>query len=106
MSNTTNRGEFLMTLSVNNQLMLLHDILDEHHVDRSGSVAEYQQIKRLVQAIITKDSIADEQLLQLLPEMYDYGKRGESAQNQPEHITSYQNNIESWLSAIQQTSEE
>lgn len=93
-----------MTLTVNNQLTLLHDILDEQIADSSGSIAEYQQIKRLVQAMISKNNITDEQLLQLLPEIYNYGLQGEIAQSLPEHITTNKDNIENWKSAIQQTS--
>jgi|SRR5690625_1022015 len=93
----------IMTLSVNHQLMLLHDILDEHHLDHSASVAEHQQIKRIVQTILANNSISDNQLLELLPEIYNYGQKGESSQDQPDHITSHQNNLESWISAIRQT---
>lgn len=92
-----------MTLTVNNQLTLLHDLLDEQKIDCCGNVAEYQQIKRIVQSIIAKDNINDEQLLQLLPEIYNYGRQGEIAQNLPEHITTNKNNIENWISAIQST---
>jgi hypothetical protein len=89
-----------MTLTVHDQLMLLHDILGEHTEDGSGQIAEYQQIKRLVQAMMAKSSITDEQLLQLLPEIYNYGRQGEIAQNSPEHITTNRDNIDNWMSAI------
>lgn len=92
-----------MTLTVNNQLTLLHDILDEQTIDCCGNVAEYQQIKRIVQSITAKNNITDEQLLQLLPEIYNYGRQGEIAQNLPEHITTNKSNIENWISAIQAT---
>lgn len=92
-----------MALTVNNQLKLLQDILDEQSTDVTGSVSEYQQIKRLVQKLMENSSITDEQLLKLLPEIYNYGNQGEIVQNSPEHITTNRQNIESWLSAIQQT---
>jgi len=92
-----------MTLSVNNQLTLLHDILDEHHLDRSASIAEHQQLKRLVQAIMDNNHISDEQLLQYLQEIYHYGQQGENASSQTDHISSNKNNIVNWISAIQQT---
>lgn len=91
-----------MVLTVNNQLLLLHDILDEQTADSIGSVSEYQQIKRLVQKLTENNSITDELLLELLPEIYNYGSQGEIAQNSPEHITTNKQNIENWLSAIQQ----
>lgn len=92
-----------MTLSVNDQLRLLHDLLDEQMIDSSGTIAEYQQIKRLIQEMMAKNKITDEQLLQLLPEIYNYGRQGEIAQSSPEHITSNIENIENWKNAIQQT---
>ncbi|MBP1947846.1 YtzH-like family protein [Virgibacillus litoralis] len=95
-----------MTLTVHNQLRLLQDILSEQTEDCCGEISEYQQIKRLVQAMMANNSISDEQLLQLLPEIYNYGRQGEIAQNDEEHITTNQENIETWVSAIQQTSSE
>lgn len=92
-----------MTLSVNDQLTLLHDLLDEQMIERSASIAEYQQIKRLIQEMMAKNKINDQQLLQLLPEIYNYGRQGEIAQSLPEHITSNEENIENWKQAIQQT---
>lgn len=89
-----------MTLTVHDQLMLLHDILDEHTEDGAGQIAEYQQIKRLVQTMMAKNSITNEQLLQLLPEIYNYGRQGEIAQNSPEHITTNKDNINNWMNAI------
>ncbi|MBU5468610.1 YtzH-like family protein [Virgibacillus sp. MSJ-26] len=89
-----------MTLNVNHQLTLLYDLLDEHHAERDGEVAEYQQIKRVVKSMMANNSITNEQLLQLLPEIYNYGLKGESAQNSNEHIVDNQENIQQWISAI------
>lgn len=92
-----------MTLSVNNQLTLLYDLLDEQMIEHAGSIAEYQQIKRLIQAMIAENKVQDEQLLQLLPEIYNYGRQGEIAQSLPEHILTNQENLQHWKSAIEQT---
>ncbi|RKQ29681.1 YtzH-like family protein [Oceanobacillus halophilus] len=89
-----------MTLKTNNLLTLLHDILDEQCVGCCGQVSEYQQIKRLVKNMTANNQITDEQLLQLLPEIYNYGRQGENAQNVEEHITANKNNLETWMSAI------
>lgn len=92
-----------MTLSVHNQLRLLQDLLDEQQLERTGSVAEYQQIKRLVHSILSQNSTTDEQLLQLLPEIYLYGQKGESTRNQPQHIMAYKADIGHWINAIRQS---
>lgn len=91
-----------MTLSTNDQLKLLYDLLEEHLSEFTGSVSEYQQIKRVVQSLISKDKIVDEQLLQVLPEIYNYGLQGESVQSLTEHISTNSKNIESWKSVIQE----
>lgn len=91
-----------MTLSVNDQLRLLHDLLDEQMIDNTGSIAEYQQIKRLIKEMIAKDKISDEQLLKLLPEIYNYGRLGEIAQSSSEHIMTNTDNIENWKNVIEQ----
>ncbi|HLR08443.1 MAG TPA: YtzH-like family protein [Bacillota bacterium] len=90
-----------MTLSVSHQLQLLSDILSEQTADIDGSISEYQQIKRLIQSMMANNRITDEQLLQLLPEIYHYGLQGEAAQNIEEHITTNKDNINDWLKAIQ-----
>ena len=92
-----------MTLTITDQLNLLHDLLDEQTINSTGSIAEYQQIKRLVQTMIAKNKVTNEELLQLLPEIYNYGRIGEIAQNLPEHITTNKDNIQNWTNAIQQT---
>lgn len=91
-------------LTVNDQLMVLHDILSEQSEARSANSAEYGQIKRIVQKLTAKDSITDEQLLTLLPEIYNYGLQGEQAQNVEEHITTNKTNIEAWTSKLHQSS--
>lgn len=92
-----------MTLTVHNQLTLLHDLLDEHVSHKNGNVAEYQQIKRLVQSLTANHQISNDQLIQLLPEIYNYGLQGEIAQSLSDHITDNKDNIETWKQIIQQT---
>jgi|SRR5690625_4614429 len=98
-----NGGDYKMTLTRDDQLKLLHDLLDEHISHHSGHISEYQQIKRLVQSLTAKDKVTDDQLSQVLPEIYNYGLEGENAQNLPEHITTNVSNIESWINTIQET---
>ncbi|MFC3040161.1 YtzH-like family protein [Virgibacillus xinjiangensis] len=91
-----------MALTVNNQLSLLYDLLDEQQVDGYGQASEYQQIVRLVQSMMENDQLTDEQLTQLLPEIYNYGKQGESTKDTTAHITSNRQNIGNWTNIIQQ----
>lgn len=87
-------------LTVNDQLMVLHDILSEQSEEQSGDIAEYGQIKRIIQKLTATGNITDEQLLSLLPEIYNYGLQGEQVQNVEEHITTNKSNIETWTSQL------
>ncbi|MBM7572824.1 YtzH-like family protein [Aquibacillus albus] len=92
-----------MSLNVNDQLHVLYDLLSEHSEECCGSVSECQQIKRIVHSIMANHSIDNEQLLQLLPEIYNYGRQGELVQNLDEHITLNQQNIKNWVNVIHTT---
>lgn len=92
-----------MSLTVNHQLELLLDLLDEQQSECCAQVSEYQQIKRLVKSMLANNTITDEQLLNLLPEIYNYGRQGESVQNHEEHILTNKDNINNWISAIEQS---
>lgn len=89
-----------MTLNVDHQLTLLFDLLDEHYHELDGNVTEYQQIKRVVQSMMANNAITDKQLLQFLPQIYNYGLKGENAQNLNELIIDNQENIYQWKNAI------
>lgn len=52
-----------------NQLTLLHDLLDEQVTFKSVSMNEYRQIKKLVQTIISNEEM-DSHLLTVLPEIF------------------------------------
>ncbi|AVQ99680.1 YtzH-like family protein [Oceanobacillus sp. M65] len=91
-----------MSLTTNHQLVLLLDLLDEQSGECCGNVSEYQQIKRLVQSMLSDNRITDTQLVQLLPDIYNYGAQGENTPNVPEHITANRDNIEQWIGAINQ----
>lgn len=90
-------------LTVNDQLSLLYDILTEQSEESSADIAEYKQIKRIIQTLTANESISDEQLLAILPEIYNYGIQGENAQNLEEHIITNKNNIETWTTHIHQS---
>ncbi|QDP40913.1 YtzH-like family protein [Radiobacillus deserti] len=90
-----------MSLTVEDQLRVLHDLLSEHREECCGRISECQQIKRIVQSVMANESIDDQQILQLLPEIYNYGRQGELAQNLDEHITSNQANLQNWVDSIQ-----
>ncbi|WP_226036378.1 YtzH-like family protein [Aquibacillus saliphilus] len=93
-----------MALNVYDQMALLQDLLSEQSEDCCGSVSECQQIKRIVQSMMVKETISNQELVQLLPEIYNYGRQGELVQNLDEHITTNQENLKNWVNVIEFTS--
>ncbi|TQS75422.1 hypothetical protein DX933_06290 [Ornithinibacillus gellani] len=93
-----------MTLTVEHQLELLHDILDDHLSESDGNVSEYMQIKRIVKTIMATNQLAHSTLVQQLPDIYQYGLQGESAVNLQELIQTNEQQIMNWKTAIQQAS--
>ncbi len=93
---------FNMYLTVQNQLTLLHDLLDEQVTYKTVSMNEYKQIKKLVQTIISNEEM-DRDLITMLPEIYYYGIKGEVAHSYSDHIEENITNIEKWLEVINRT---
>ncbi|MFD2630476.1 YtzH-like family protein [Oceanobacillus kapialis] len=91
-----------MSLTTNDQLALLLDLLDEQSGECCGNVSEYQQIKRLVHSMLKNDQLNGTQLAEVLPDIYDYSNQGERVTNVPEHITAHQDNLAQWIGEIEQ----
>src|SRR5690625_4679549 len=89
-----------MPLSLNNQLTLLHDLLDEQAIYQTADVDEYKQIKRVVRSLMASGQITNEELLQLLPEIYYYGIQGEHSYNLNELISENEHNLDYWKNVI------
>ncbi len=68
-----------MSLSVENQLSLLRDILHEHCESCCGSKSECEQISRLARSILSNKSTDQQELLALLPGIHSYSSAGERA---------------------------
>lgn len=88
-----------MYLSIQNQLTLLHDLLNEHVTYKNVSIDEYKKIKKLVQSIITNRHVHRE-LLAILPEIYYYGIRGENAHSLFAHIIDNEQKLKRWIMTI------
>jgi|SRR5690625_2262232 len=91
-----------MCLSLHNQLTLLHDLLDEQLTLKSVSIDEYYQIKKLIQAMM-KNKTIEHELQAILPEIYNYGIKGELVSSFDDHVKAYEHKIPEWLQLIQQT---
>lgn len=94
-----------MYLHRQNQLALLHDLLEEQSIYKSGTEDEYRQLKKLIQTIMTHKE-TDEALLTVLPKIYYYVIKGETAHYPDAHIMENKANIEAWLETIRETKQQ
>ncbi|MFD1019092.1 YtzH-like family protein [Thalassobacillus hwangdonensis] len=92
-----------MSLTVNDQLNMLYDLLTEQCEDGCGTVSECQQIARIVHSLQSKQMDSrHETLTGHLPNIYDYGNNVQSTQQLDDHIRSNQPNLHEWISVLEQ----
>jgi hypothetical protein len=92
-----------MPLSHQDQVTLLKDILTNHQTDCCGSVAECEQVERLVKSLMVNEQI-NQNVKNILEEVYVYGQHGAQTADLDQHILSNQENLNQWVSNIDQFS--
>jgi hypothetical protein len=92
-----------MPLSHQDQVTLLKDILSNHQTDCCGSVAECEQLERLVKSLMVNTQI-DQNVKNILEEVYTYSQNGAQTADLDQHITANQDNLSQWVSNIDQFS--
>lgn len=85
-----------MPLSHHDQISLLKDILINHQVDCCGSVAECEQLERLVKSLLINPNTNDT-VKPVLQEVYTYSQNGQYTQHLDNHIESNQENLSQWV---------
>ncbi|WP_110927263.1 YtzH-like family protein [Bacillus massiliglaciei] len=90
-----------MPLNSQYQISLLKDILSNQQTDCCGSVAEYEQVERLIKSLMVNMDLND-QARSMLQEIYHYSQQGRNSGDIDAHITSNQGNITQWMSDIGQ----
>ncbi|MEK3890323.1 YtzH-like family protein [Bacillus sp. FSL K6-3431] len=88
-----------MSLTHNNQVQLLEDILNNHLEDCCGTVSECQQLERLVQSLLGNQAIP-EQMQPLLENIYAYCQEGCQSNDLNNHIHSNQEQLSQWVGEI------
>lgn len=92
-----------MPLNQYDQVGLLKDILNNHQMDCCGSVAELEQLERLIKSLLANTNI-DHNVKNVLEEIYYYSQHGINSNNLDQHIESHQDNLSQWVSEIDQFS--
>jgi hypothetical protein len=92
-----------MPLSHQDQVTLLKDILSNHQTDCCGSVSECEQIERIVKSLMVNTQM-DQNVKNILQEVYEYGQHGAGTADLDQHILSNQENLSQWVNEIDQFS--
>ncbi|WP_102345239.1 YtzH-like family protein [Bacillus sp. Marseille-P3661] len=88
-----------MPLSEQDQLSIIQDILKNHQYDCCSTVAEYQQMQRLIQSLMGHDGLSAE-LKNTLMDVYSYSQHGQNSSNMNDHINEHQGDLTSWINSI------
>ncbi|MDF1508679.1 YtzH-like family protein [Robertmurraya sp. DFI.2.37] len=86
-----------MPLNQQDQLQLLKDILSNHQVDCCGSIAELEQLERLVKSLMTDSNVDNE----VLEQIYHYSQNGINSSNLDNHIESHQQQLSQWVNEVE-----
>ncbi|ANB58479.1 ytzH-like family protein [Anoxybacillus sp. B7M1] len=88
-----------MPLNHNDQMTVLKDILSNHQTDCCGTIAECEQIERLVKSLMGNKQVRSH-VKNVLPSIYHYGQAGKNSPNLDSHISSYQQQLSEWVDQL------
>ncbi|KAA0549047.1 hypothetical protein FZW96_03800 [Bacillus sp. BGMRC 2118] len=92
-----------MPLDLHNQISVLMDILSNQQTDCCGTVAECEQLERLVKSMLTNEHLSSE-AKNVLMDVYQYSQNGKYSAHLDDHILSHQQDISRWIDDIHQLS--
>mgnify|MGYP001950785340 CR=1 FL=1 len=88
-----------MPIDYNDQIHLLKDILQNQQEDCCGSVAECEQLERLVKSLMANANL-DQQARAVLQEVYEYSQKGKYSSDLDLHIESNRQELSNWVNEI------
>ncbi|MBD1380181.1 YtzH-like family protein [Metabacillus arenae] len=88
-----------MPLDYHHQVALLKDILSDHQTDCCGTIAECEQLERVIKSLMTNSNI-DQNLKNILQQIYQYSQSGVNSSGLNQHIQSSQQNLTQWIHEI------
>ncbi|RCX26695.1 YtzH-like protein [Bacillus sp. AG236] len=88
-----------MPLNAEHQMNILKDILSNHQSDCCGTVAECEQVERLIQSMLAK-GYASTDVQATLQNVYNYTQDAKSAAHLDEHIQTNQQNLSQWVQEL------
>ncbi|APH04039.1 YtzH-like family protein [Bacillus weihaiensis] len=88
-----------MPIQYQDQLNLLKDILTEHQADCCGTVAECEQLERVIKSLMMNDQ-ANQNIKDVLQNVYSYSQAGVNTKELNEHIQAHQHQLTNWIDEI------
>lgn len=95
------KGCATMPLDQQHLVTILKDILVNQQMDCCGSVAECEQVGRLVKSLMVDEGI-DNQTKDILQEIYSYCQKGINSTDLDQHIESHQQQLSQWVTNMDQ----
>ncbi|WP_096152905.1 MULTISPECIES: YtzH-like family protein [Bacillus] len=92
-----------MPLNHQDQMHLLKDILADHQIDCCASVAEYEQLERVIKSLMVNTEV-DQNVKHVLMDIYSYSQTGRGIKDVTNHVTSHQGDLTNWINSIDQFS--
>jgi hypothetical protein len=86
-------------ISHHDQVNLLKDILSNQQTDCCGSVAEYQQLERLIKSLMVNTNV-DGNIKSILQDVYQYSQNGINTPDLEQHIQTNQEQLTQWVDDI------
>lgn len=88
-----------MPIDHHDQLEMIKDILHNQKTDCCATVAEYQQIQRLIQSLLGNENI-QETNKKTLYDIYSYTQPGVNGKNLEQHIEQHDQQLEQWINVL------
>ncbi|EMA6342594.1 YtzH-like family protein [Bacillus cytotoxicus] len=88
-----------MPINQQHQLEILKDILINHQSDCCGTVAECEQLERLIQSLLANDNISADAKA-MLNDVYYYSQSGKYSSDLDNHISNNQAQLTEWIAGM------
>ncbi|WP_226670194.1 YtzH-like family protein [Metabacillus litoralis] len=88
-----------MPIQYHDQVSLLKDILSEHQSECCGTVAECEQLERVIKSLMVNSNTTPN-VKNMLEEIYTYSQSGKNSKELDHHIQSHQDQLSQWVENI------
>ncbi|MBE4908317.1 YtzH-like family protein [Bacillus luteolus] len=88
-----------MPLNHTDQMHILKDILSNQQTDCCGTVAECEQMERLIKSLMINTDI-DHNVKSVLQDIYSYSQNGKYTQSLDNHIDNHRTELTQWINDI------